>query len=253
MNTTFAYFTDCQQPNVCQTHRVTTGATLPIDWDVPEPDEPTAVCEVRGTPGDPGRFEFDGTASQNPGGGSLAYEWTFGDGASGAGSLTSHTYTVPGRFDATLRVASTTGGSDSTVCPAVDVAAPELGVGISFPDVGSALFAPGDSVPVRVSLSATEGVGDLTDVSFVGDPVDVAPDAALTLVSAPDPEDLPGPEGVTLAPGADPLTFDYEFEAAQPGAFTVSSSVTGTDAAGSTDRSRRGRTQWAGRCARRRP
>ncbi|MCZ7537723.1 MAG: hypothetical protein M5T61_18610 [Acidimicrobiia bacterium] len=64
----------------------------------------------------------------------------------------------------------------------------------------------------------------------MGDPLDVSPDAALTLVSGPDPQDLPGPDGLTLAPGEE-VSFDYEFEAAQPGAFSVSSSVTGTDAA----------------------
>ncbi|MCZ7530587.1 MAG: PKD domain-containing protein [Acidimicrobiia bacterium] len=210
---------------------VYTETLFRIDWQ----DGPTAVCEVLPSPTVPGLVEFDGSSSLDPVGNGLVYEWDLGDGTTQpppAPQFTNHTYTRPGSFSASLTVTDGNFESDSVDCEPYEAEAPQLGVGLSFPDVDLPLFAPGDTVPVRISLSATEGVGDLSNVSFIGDPVDVAPDAALTLVSAPDPDDLPGPEGLTLAPGADPVTFDYEFEATQPGDFTVRSAAIGTDAAG---------------------
>ncbi len=194
---------------------------------------PEAVCAVRPSATVPGVVEFDATDSVDNVGDGLVTEWDFGDGstiAPPAPPLTNHTYTLPGSYTATVTVTDVNGSSDSAECP-VEIDAPQLGVGLSFPGAASALFSPGDTVPVRVTLSATEGVGDLTNVSFVGDPLDVVPDAALTPVSEPDPGDLPGPDGLTLAPGEE-VSFDYEFEAAQPGAFSVRSSATGMDAAG---------------------
>ncbi|MCZ7528233.1 MAG: PKD domain-containing protein [Acidimicrobiia bacterium] len=205
-----------------------------FSWGVEFDDEPTAVCDVLPSPTVPGYVEFDGSGSLDPVGSGLVYEWDFADGTTQpapAPPFTNHTYTTPGAYEATLTVTDGNFVSDSVDCSTVDVAAPRLGVGLSFPGAGSTLFAPGDPVPVRVSLSATDGVGDLSNVTFVGDPLDVAPDVALTLVSAPDPGQLPGPDGLTLAPGEE-VSFDYELEAAQPGDFTVSSTATGADAAG---------------------
>ncbi len=48
---------------------------------------------------------FDATASSDADGDGLAYAWDFGDGATGAGATTSHTYTTPGAYTATLGVA----------------------------------------------------------------------------------------------------------------------------------------------------
>ena len=57
---------------------------------------------------------FDGSrSSATPGGELSAYEWDFGDGGSGTGVRTSHTYTDAGRHQATLTVTDSTGQTDA--------------------------------------------------------------------------------------------------------------------------------------------
>lgn len=54
---------------------------------------------------------FDGTASSDPDGDPLTYEWDFGDGSPAAsGATASHTYTTQGTFTATLTVRDGRGG-----------------------------------------------------------------------------------------------------------------------------------------------
>jgi len=52
---------------------------------------------------------FNGTASSDPDGGELTYAWDFGDGTTGSGSTSSHTYTSPGGYLVTLRVTNPCG------------------------------------------------------------------------------------------------------------------------------------------------
>jgi PKD repeat protein len=47
---------------------------------------------------------FDGSASSDPDGNALTYDWTFGDGSSGSGATPSHAYAVAGNYVATLTV-----------------------------------------------------------------------------------------------------------------------------------------------------
>ena len=48
--------------------------------------------------------DFDASASSDPEGGSLQYDWEFGDGATGSGVTTSHTYTTAGNHNVLLTV-----------------------------------------------------------------------------------------------------------------------------------------------------
>jgi hypothetical protein len=83
---------------------------------------------------------------------------------------------------------------------------------------------------VQVHLKATVGgVGDLSGVTFVGDPLLVSPDGATSLVTGPTPE-IPT-EAMTLAPGQE-LTFDYELKIERAGPFTLLSTAQAVDAAG---------------------
>ena len=74
---------------------------------------PTAAFSVTpATP--PTSFNFDASASTNPGGGSLRCFWDFGDGFTGAGKTIAHTYTLGGELVVTLTVMNQTGGSATT-------------------------------------------------------------------------------------------------------------------------------------------
>lgn len=53
-------------------------------------------------------IEFDGTASTDPDGTIVSYEWDFGDGETGSGPTPSHTYSLPGPYTATLTVTDDT-------------------------------------------------------------------------------------------------------------------------------------------------
>lgn len=55
---------------------------------------------------------FDGSGSFDPDGKELAYEWDFGDGATGTGVKATHKYTTPGRYDVTLTVTDDAEGAE---------------------------------------------------------------------------------------------------------------------------------------------
>jgi PKD repeat protein len=46
----------------------------------------------------------------DPTGGTLTYQWNFGDGSSGSGSSATHTYTAPGSYTVTVTITSSNGG-----------------------------------------------------------------------------------------------------------------------------------------------
>lgn len=76
---------------------------------------PIAVISATPTAGDwPLLVEFDGSTSSDPDGNITRYLWNFGDGSpSVSGVSTSHTYTVPGSFTATLTVTDDRGATAS--------------------------------------------------------------------------------------------------------------------------------------------
>ena len=65
---------------------------------------------------------LDASESADPDGTIASYAWDFGDGTTGTGGTTSHTYASPGGYDVTLTVTDDRGGS-ATVTERVTVAA----------------------------------------------------------------------------------------------------------------------------------
>ena len=59
--------------------------------------------------------QFDGSSSSDSDGQVAAYNWDFGDGQAGAGVTVSHTYTVPGSYNAMLTVTDDDGATASSV------------------------------------------------------------------------------------------------------------------------------------------
>jgi probable HAF family extracellular repeat protein len=62
---------------------------------------------------------FNASASSDPDGTIVRYEWTFGDGSSGSGSVTQHTYVTSGRFQVTLKVTDDRGGVGSSTASSI--------------------------------------------------------------------------------------------------------------------------------------
>src|SRR6202011_3355042 len=56
---------------------------------------------------------FDGSASNDPDGAIVSYEWDFGDGSSGTGSNPTHVYTRPGDYLVRLSVTDDSGAVDT--------------------------------------------------------------------------------------------------------------------------------------------
>lgn len=75
---------------------------------------PTARMTANPTSGGlPLTVAFDATTSTDPENGTLSYSWSYGDGTSGTGSATSHTYTTAGKYTATAKVTDPGGLSDT--------------------------------------------------------------------------------------------------------------------------------------------
>jgi glucose/arabinose dehydrogenase/PKD repeat protein len=76
---------------------------------------PTAVMTVGQAIGDaPVTVSFSGLGSTDPDADPLTYTWSFGDGNTGSGATTSHTYEANGVYTATLTVSDGQGGTANT-------------------------------------------------------------------------------------------------------------------------------------------
>ena len=83
----------------------------------PPPDNRPPISAVTADPTSgvvPLTVSFDGSASTDPDGDALTFNWTFGDGEQGSGVSVSHTYALSGTFTATLAVTDGRGGSDTS-------------------------------------------------------------------------------------------------------------------------------------------
>ena len=76
---------------------------------------PKAVLKASITGGSaPLDVDFDATASTDPNGDALTYDWNFGDGATATGATAQHTFTADGTYTVTLTVADSALSSKAT-------------------------------------------------------------------------------------------------------------------------------------------
>lgn len=89
-------------------------------------DPPTAVMSATSSSGTaPLTVTFDGSASSDLGGFITAWTWAFGDGGVGSGVSTTHVYSTPGTYTATLTVTDN-GNLSNTTSASIVVSAPAL-------------------------------------------------------------------------------------------------------------------------------
>ncbi|MEJ2453850.1 MAG: S8 family serine peptidase [Candidatus Thiodiazotropha sp.] len=92
----------------------TGSRTATLTASIPANQAPTAAITATPASGTaPLQVAFDGSASSDADGSITAYDWAFGDGQSGNGAVTSHTYSTAGSYTATLTVTDNEGGSDT--------------------------------------------------------------------------------------------------------------------------------------------
>jgi len=107
-------FDASQYPNsfhmVTQRDTCTTQVTIVSSNVAPFAEAGGPYSGVQGVP-----VTFDGTGSTDPNGDALQFAWSFGDGSIGTGSISTHTYAVPGDFMSRLTVTDPRGltASDS--------------------------------------------------------------------------------------------------------------------------------------------
>jgi PKD repeat protein len=121
---------------------------------------------------------FDGAGSSDPDGGIVSWAWNFGDGSTGSGATTSHTYAAGGTYQAQLTVTDNDGVTDS-VTQQVTVSEPSTPV--SF--VGAA-GSNGNSTSRQVTVpgGVTAGDGMLLFGTVAGATATMADPAGWTLV-----------------------------------------------------------------------
>ena len=83
--------------------------------DVVSNQPPTAVMSATPSTGTaPLTVTFDGSRSTDPDGTVSSWEWSFGDGTSSTGPATTHLYSTPGTYIASLTVTDNSGASSTT-------------------------------------------------------------------------------------------------------------------------------------------
>lgn len=104
---------------------------LAANFQAPGNVAPTAVISGSNFSGTaPLTVTLSGASSTDRDGSIAAYDWTFGDGLTGSGVTTSHTYNTPGTYTIELRVTDE-GGLSGTTTRTVTVGAPPVAMSVN--------------------------------------------------------------------------------------------------------------------------
>ena len=129
----------------------------------------TTAPQATPNPANAGAAVSFSVAATDPDGGTLTYNWYFGDNTSGTGSTTTHVYSAAGNYTATARIATSEGGLIYSNVTVTVNAAPVVNPVITT--AAQATPNPADvGATVSFSVAATDpSGGDLTYNWFFGD------------------------------------------------------------------------------------
>lgn len=192
-NTTYTYDTAGFYDaifRVTDNNQATDTDTVTITVDSPENRFPVAIIDE---PEDGGSFtvgepvEFDGSSSYDPEGENLTYVWNFGDGTSGHGETTTHSYDKAGGYKIKLTVNDGDLDAEATVSitihelppqnnpPVAEIIEPEDGASFEVSESvffdGSGSYDPdGDSIAYGWDFGDdVTGTGETTTHSYTED------------------------------------------------------------------------------------
>ncbi|MDP6606944.1 MAG: PKD domain-containing protein [Dehalococcoidia bacterium] len=132
-----------------------------------DPDDPgLATASFTSSPSSPSITEtvnFDATASTASEGATIdSYAWNFGDGSTGTGVTTTHSYTLDGTYTVTLTVIDSTGSTDVTSgTVTVGDGDPTAAIAVSPTDP-----APAETVNLSAAESTATGSATITSYSW---------------------------------------------------------------------------------------
>lgn len=129
----------------------------------PEPQvslqPPVAVCLVDRNSGyAPLAVQFDGRQSYDPDGSISEYRWSYGDGTSGNGYVSSHVYEQPGTYTATLVVSDNDGLLSSAVLETITVPDSSVSAGSAEPVAIIEVNGSFGPAPLAVAFDGTKSV-----------------------------------------------------------------------------------------------
>ncbi|MBM4040618.1 MAG: PKD domain-containing protein [Planctomycetes bacterium] len=128
------------------------SSTAPIN------QPPKAVATASPTMGlAPLTVGFDGSASSDPDGRIVSYQWAFGDGATASGATVQHTYDSPGTYTAVLTVTDNQGATASTQVTVI--AYGDLSKVIFVESISLRLVRSGSGAFVEARVRIVDGLG----------------------------------------------------------------------------------------------
>jgi PKD repeat protein len=121
----YVYAWNVRKGDSFQVDGISLAAEAPLPPPPPANMPPTARATVSPASTEAGTsVSFDGSASSDADGTIASYEWSYGDGATGTGPTSTHTYAAAGSYDATLTVTDDKGATGSATTTVAVTAPP---------------------------------------------------------------------------------------------------------------------------------